>query len=156
MALKERILLQADKLAEFKNIGDSVEGHYLGSYQFESKFRKGETKTAYVLRPRGSKTNIGVVANYDLTQRMNPIPVGNFVRIEFVETLDTGKGNPMKVFRTLDDDTDRFEGELITESSGSTSSGTTSAATTEGGSTASGTEESVDVDEAEALLKQNS
>ncbi len=86
----------------FENVGDTVEGTYVGKYnQVSAKY--GYTSENYVLvTPEGKKVVISGRAarksdGVKVIFGMERIPPGAYIGFIYDRDLDTGKGNPAKI-----------------------------------------------------------
>lgn len=110
--------MKADELAapsgdtfKFDEIGDTIEGvvTYVGDWQEQdTKFGRitsarigldtGNGEIAYIW-PRKGSAMAGAIAQALRDANLNELIQGQTLKLRFDSTKDTGKGNPMKVFK---------------------------------------------------------
>lgn len=89
----------ADEFWSPENHGDELIGFVEGS--FDAKYGPG-------VRVRDDDNVLHAVGlNADLQQKISHRQVGHWIAIVYVSDLDTGKGNPMKVYEVFDFGPDR-------------------------------------------------
>jgi len=89
--------------AKFENIGDAIVGKLMRTMEVPNNFDPKKTDLVWVIATKNAAT--GAVEERslpssltDLKRRLAACKVGDFVKISFTDTLDTGNKNPMKVF----------------------------------------------------------
>jgi hypothetical protein len=91
---------------QFNKIGDFIEGTYVK--QRISDSGNFGPQAVYDIRPEGGELRT-VTGTFDLKSKMAKVPVGSYVRIEYVNNKDVGVNRdgtpkqPMKVFRVQTD-----------------------------------------------------
>jgi hypothetical protein len=80
----------------------SVEGYFLRTESKPNKFDKAKPKNFYVFSTRDGE--VGIYGSGGLDQLMKNAVIGVMTKVtDTGERLDTGKGNPMKVYRVQQD-----------------------------------------------------
>lgn len=74
-----------------------VEGELIELLVRDSKF--GGDKRVAILRDHANDVTIGIWCNSDLERKLSKVAPGSHVRICGNGTMDTGKGNPFKLYR---------------------------------------------------------
>lgn len=112
--------MRADELAaptgdsfKFNEIGDTIEGQvvYVGDWQTQiNKFNQREEQVARIgidvgggqpayIWPRKGSPMAAAIAQALRDAGLNELAEGQHLKLRFDSTKDTGKGQPMKVFR---------------------------------------------------------
>lgn len=82
--------------AKIENIGDGLEGFLVKTDKVHNA-RFGKEEVIADLR-HDDGTEESITLNADLLHKFASVKVGDYLKIEFVATKDTGKASPMKVF----------------------------------------------------------
>lgn len=86
----------------YPNIGDKIQGTYVGKSSKPSKYQQGEMQQIYELMTEdGQIWYIGGKQSIDL--QMKHIDFGQIIEFKYVEELDTGKGNSFKNVKIYQD-----------------------------------------------------
>lgn len=81
----------------FNEIGDHFIGTFVGEDQIANN-ETGEIAEAFLFEDAEGHTT-GIWKSYDLTRKMEEVPEGAAVRIEYVRDIETKRGlNPMKEY----------------------------------------------------------
>ncbi len=85
-----------------------LEGYYIGSEPRPNKFNLAIPKNFYKFQTQAGL--VGLYASAGIDQTMKSAVVGRMTKIVATgETLDTGKGNPMKVYEVMQDRTNNID-----------------------------------------------
>lgn len=98
-----------------------LEGYYVGVEKLPNKFNPGQPKNFYKFLTAAGE--VGIFASAGLDYVLKGATPGLMTKVVSTgETLDTGKGNPMKVFKAYQDKTNSV-GDTVAASTESLSSG---------------------------------
>lgn len=106
MAFKKVVAANNATVVKFENIGDVIEGYYLGSFDHVGDY--GPTKKHLFQTKTGT---VVVFGQKNLTDELPKFPVGSSLRVIYTSSLaPTKKGrHPMKLFEFEKDDTDNMD-----------------------------------------------
>lgn len=100
-----------------------IEGYYLGRTESPDNFNPGKTKTTYMLRT--AKGDVGVNGSANLNIKMTDSEkalqaagesaLNSFVKITFVGTQPSKKGNPTKLYQVQFDAEDTLPANMVAE-----------------------------------------
>ena len=83
---------------KFENIGDNIRGELIDVKPSETYGKIFTIKAAQADKP------CIIVGKMDLNRKMDEVPIGCLVKIEYVKDIETTKGKKMKIFKVLYDD----------------------------------------------------
>lgn len=96
MAWVDKVTASGGSTAKFEKVGDSVEGLYIG-VQYDANGKFGPTNKHLLKTPKGV-TVVYAKPNSQLNDLFND-ETGNEIRITFVGTKPSSKGNPQKLYK---------------------------------------------------------
>lgn len=102
MARRKVIDLDCDSTIKFEKVGQSIEGHFVGSKQIETDFGKSKLHVF-----KGDEGNFGVYGSSKLDEKLLTVPTGAMTWVTFQGKVSIPGGKTMKKF-----DVD-FDDELI-------------------------------------------
>lgn len=162
MALQKAISLDTNNVQTFRDENDNfipnskATGYYLGSKKVPMENSSKGYSFLHILRPKGSKENVGVWGSAQLDSIFSTLSRGVYTEVTYLRHDKIGKGRTKKIFDIAFDPEDRLQGiEAVSTTPTDEVAVDTSSTGTEDTSTSS-EPTAVDVDEADALLKQNS
>jgi hypothetical protein len=105
MAWVDKVTASGGNTAKFDKVGDSVEGLYIG-VQYDANGKFGPTNKHLLKTPKGV-TVVYAKPNSQLNDLFDG-ETGNEIRITFVDTKPSNKGNPQKLYKlSINDEVDR-------------------------------------------------
>lgn len=86
----------------FANIGDKIVGYLTRTMEVVNNFDASKKDLLYIITTKnvatGQLEERSLNPNADLRRRLAMVALGKFIKVEFTDTLNTGKASPMKVF----------------------------------------------------------
>ncbi len=86
------------QFAKFENLNDKIKGELVESRHSDTYGK------IFTLRVKEEDKPYILIGKIDLNKKMNEVPIGCLVEIEYVKDVDIGKGKKMKIFKVLYDD----------------------------------------------------